>query len=112
MTRSAKRKKNFIVSVGLTIFLWLILGFMVWFVDPVVVKNLIIPNSYIVFLVTVWLAQFFTFSLVLKSPRRGLLLASGLTGFLFLKSQNLANPISLVLILAIIVTLEVYLSKR
>lgn len=106
------RKKNIWPSVVITLILWVSLSLMIYFVQPNLVKNLLIPGIYLPFMLNVFLAVFFTLSLILKNRRRSLLISLSLVIFLLLRVLELGNILNLVLLCAIIITLETTFTKK
>jgi len=103
--KEAKKRKNFLPTLLLTLLLWSTLGFLTYFVDP---ENLgVIP---LFFLITL-LALTFTFSIILANSRRGLLTSIGLTLFLILRYFGVGNILNLALITGIALTIEMYFTK-
>lgn len=96
------RRKNFLPALIVTIFLWLSLGGIIYFIDPDVwgVK--------IIFFVLCFLACLFTFSTIFANTRRGTLTALGLTVFLILRYFGIGNILNFLLIAGILVATEIY----
>lgn len=65
----------------------------------------------LVFFLTFFLALGLTFSLLLTGSRRGFLIALGVILTLFLKWQQLAHFLNIILLTAVIFSVEAYLSK-
>lgn len=80
-----------------------------WFI------NTFAPNSFIVTLIF-FLIVFFTsvcfFLFIFNNVRRAILLSLGVALFFFLRLLNLREPFYLILLLASIISLELYLRKR
>ncbi|OGM11659.1 hypothetical protein A2Z22_02560 [Candidatus Woesebacteria bacterium RBG_16_34_12] len=102
--KEVKLRKNFLATLIITIFLWLSLAFIIYFVDPF--SFAVIPT----FLTLVFFAILFTFSILFANSRRGLLTASGLTIFLILRYFGVGNILNLLLLTAFVITIELYLS--
>ena len=90
----------------MTIFLWLLTFALIYFVEPDI--PFVIP----LFFLLVFLAFLFTFSTALANSRRGLVLSSAVTVFLFLRFLGVGNIINLLLIAGIVISLEVYSYKK
>ena len=101
-----RRRKNFLPTFILTIFLWLAWLFILFFVSPET------KLSTFYFLFSIFLALTFTFSLLFANSRRGFLVAAGFVLFLILRWQKLGNILNAVLLTAVILSLEVYFTKR
>lgn len=89
-----------------TLFLWLLLGSIVYFLNPHLF--LVLP----IFFFIVFLSSLFTFSLIFVNKRRGLLISIFLTVFLILKYFGIGNVLNFFLILGILVAIEVYFCYR
>ena len=93
---------------------WLILGltglaslaFWVYFFSPDKLLTLI------VFYLLVGLSSFFLVLFILNHRRRAVLISSGLVLFLFMRQLELRQPVYLLLILATLVSLELYAWKK
>ncbi len=101
-----RKRKNFLPTLIITIFLWLLLSGVIYFVEP---------DSFgampLFFLIT-FLALLFTFATVFANTRRGAITAAGLTIFLFLRYLGVGNIINLLLIAGLGITIELYLLKH
>jgi len=76
-------------------------------VEPNSIKNLISPNTYLPFLLSLFFALSFTSSFILLNTRRGFLLSGAIILYFFLKLQQvIITPLNLFSILAITTTLE------
>ncbi len=108
--RNTKRK-NFLGTLILILLFWTLQVFMIFFVEPETIKNLILPNSYFLFFLNLFLALFFTIAIILADSKHSLIITSGIIFYLVLQSQGLGNPLNLILILAAIIALEVYFNQ-
>jgi len=101
-----RRRKNFLPTFILAIFFWLVwLGVLLFFT----------PESLLmiaVFFLLLFLALFFTLSLLFANSRRGFLVAGGIILFLILRWQELGNILNTILLMVTILTLEIYFTKR
>jgi hypothetical protein len=100
------KRRNFLPTLLVTFLLWLLLGGLVYFIDPGTFGA--VPLFFILLFVTL----LFTFSLIFASSRRGLISAIGLSLFSVLAYLGVGNIINLLLIAAIAVCVELYFSKR
>lgn len=89
-----------------TILLWLILGFLIYFVDPD--TFLAVP----LFFVLSFVSFLFTFSLLFGNSRRGFIISTSLSLFLALMYLGVGNILNLLLIVAIAVSIELYFSLK
>jgi hypothetical protein len=101
-----RRRKNFLPSFILAIFFWIICLFILIFISPN--SNLAIFS----FLFILFCSLFLTLALFLANTRRGFLFALGAVLFLILKWQKLAHVLNNLLLMAAILVLEIYFTKR
>ena len=104
-----KRRKNYLPTVILILVLWGLLGTMIYFIEPELVKDVLVPGLYLPFFLLFFPASFFTLAMVLANTRRGLLVALGLSIYLILRIFELGNLLNLLLILGIVVAIDRYL---
>jgi len=88
--------------------LWIALGLMVVYVEPELVKNVLIEGSYLPFFLLFLPTSFITLSIVMASSRRGLLFSLGLSSFLLLRAYQLGNVFNGILLLGIIIAIDRY----
>ena len=101
-----KKRKNFLPSFVIAMFLWLAVALIVLFVDP---NNKWALES---FMITFFFANLLTLSLVFGNTRRGLLAALSAVLFTFLRYLGVGNLLNLLLIIGAALAFEFYLSKR
>lgn len=104
-TEQKLKRKNFLPSLVITIMLWVLMGGVVYFIDPQVFGGVLL------FFVVLFLCILFTGSLIFTSTRRGLIISSSITFFLILRYLGVGNIINLLLIVAIAVCVEIYLAR-
>lgn len=100
------KRKNFLPTLLITLFLWLLVGTLIYFVDPNT------GGAIFSFFVLVFTAFLFTFSLIFASGRRGVEGAGAITLFLILAYLGVGNILNLILIVAIAVCIELYLAQK
>ena len=100
------KRKNFLPTLVVTILLWILLGLLVYFVDPTYF------GAIFSFFVLVFMALLFTISLFFASSRRGLIGAISIVFYLFLAYLGIGNYLNLVLIIAIAVCIELYFGAK
>lgn len=100
------KRKNFLPTLLITILLWLILGGIVYFINPDTFG--VIP----LFFTLTFLALLFTFSLIFAGGRRGLVGAIAITLFLVLAYLGVGNILNLILIVAIATSVELYFTLK
>lgn len=104
-----KRRKNYLPSLVLILVLWGLLGGLIFWVEPELVKDIIMPGLYLPFFVLFLPASFFTLALVLNHTRRGLIMAVGLSLYLSLRIYEMANILNILLIFGIAIAVDRYL---
>jgi hypothetical protein len=106
MRESAKKRKNFLPALMIDLFFW---------VSWLYIFFRISPDSFLPFLafyLSLFLAVFLIFALILASSRRGLIISAALIGFLLLKQFRLASILNVLLLIASLFSLEIYFSRR
>ncbi|OGV91453.1 hypothetical protein A2783_01460 [Microgenomates group bacterium RIFCSPHIGHO2_01_FULL_45_11] len=114
MPISARRtnRKNFFPTVIVNLLFWGITGFMIIFVDPALIKNIILPESYLPFFISLFIALFLTLSLILSHTRRGFFVSTVIISYLFLSLKGLGNLVNAFLLVGLVITLEYYFSQK
>jgi len=107
-----RRGKNFFPLLILIFFFWTVLGLMVFFVEPGMVKNILIPGLYLPFFLNFFLALFLTLAIVFTNSRRGFLITLGIICFLILRLFELGNILNAFLISGLIVALDYYFTRH
>ncbi|OGD71054.1 hypothetical protein A2703_01290 [Candidatus Collierbacteria bacterium RIFCSPHIGHO2_01_FULL_50_25] len=103
-----ERKKRYGWLVLATIAAWLVVILMFLFVDPENIKNLVIPGSYLLFVLMAGLSVFLLLTIVLLSAKRALWWTAGLVVFFYLRVCGMGNLLNAVLLLGVIVCGELY----
>jgi len=99
-------RKNFLLTFTITLFLWLGVAGIIYFIDPFETGALPL------FFLVVFFSLFFSFSIIFINSRRGLITSSGITIFLILRYFGLGNWLNFLLLLAICIAAEIYYSKK
>lgn len=100
------KRKNFFPTLLVTLLLWLLLGGLIYFVDPDTFGVVLL------FFIILFISFLFTFSLIFAGSRRGLTTSISLILFVILMYLGVGNVLNLVLILAIAVCIELYLARK
>ena len=100
------KRKNFLPTLLVTVFLWIILGGLIYFIDPGSFGA--IP----LFFILIFFCLLFAFSLIFANSRRGIVATIALTFFLLLMYLGVGNILNLILIVAIATCIELYFSLR
>jgi len=101
-----KRRKNYWPSLLLGLIMWGCLGLLVYFVEPEMVKDILIPGLYLPFFLIFFPAVFLTLALFFGNSKKGLIYALGITTGLILQIYGLDNWLSLALLAAIIIAVD------
>jgi hypothetical protein len=101
-----RRRKNFFPTLIIIFLSWVILGGIIYFIDPGTLGA--IP----LFLVVIFIALLFTFSTLLVNTRRGVIISLSTTLFLLLRYFGIGNIINFLLIAGLAITTELYFSKN
>jgi len=104
-------RKNYLPTLILVLVLWGVLGVMMIYVEPELVKDILIPGLYLPFFLLFMPASFFTLALLLANTRRGLISSLGLTSCLILRVYELGNILNLLLITGIVIAVDRYLDS-
>jgi hypothetical protein len=99
------KRKNFLPTLLITVLMWILLGGLVYFIDPD--TFMAIPLFFILLFSTI----LFTSSLLFASSRRGIITSLSLSLFTILAYLGVGNILNLALIVAIAVCVEIYLAR-
>jgi len=105
-----KRRKNYLPTLVTMVILWGLLGGLVYWVEPKLVKDILIEGLYLPFFLLFLPAIFLTLAVILGNTKRGLLISLGLTGMLILKVYEIENWLNFILVAGIVVAVDRYLS--
>lgn len=100
--------KNYLPALGLTVLFWTIWATMFFLVDPVVVADFPIRESYFLFFLVGFLSIWFLFSLLLANKRRGFLVAISLLIGGYLRLWKIDSWLNIFLLVVFLVGLEIY----
>jgi len=109
---SRREKKQLLPLILLTILFWAMLVLIIVKVDPLVLKNFPIQDSYGLFLGIVFMAWFFLLALIFNNTRRGFIYALGIALLLGLRLIRLGNIVNGVLLFGLLVVIDFYLANR
>lgn len=104
--REIKRRKHIIPTAMLSILFWLTTLYVIFFINPLE------QGSLQIFFFSISLSLFFTFSLVFSNKRRIISLTLSVVFFLTLRYFGIGNIINILLILGLVITSEIYFSKK
>lgn len=88
---------------------WMGVGLMIYFVDPDNIKDLILPESYLLFTGLFSLAVFLLLTIIFLSAKKALWWTFGLLIFFYLRINGLGSLLNGMLIIGILVCGELYL---
>lgn len=97
-----KRRMNFLPTLISAVLFWASLLLFVFFIPP--------ENQFLiaVFYSLLFISCFITFSIILANSRRGFLVSLAIISFLWLKQIGQAHLLNLILITAILLSIELY----
>jgi len=91
--------------------LWGLLGALIYWVEPELIKDIVIPGLYLPFFLLFFPASLLTLALLLNNSRKGLLISLGITIGLILRVYRLDNWLNYILILGLMLAIDRYLSS-
>src|SRR3972149_7139379 len=98
--KQVKIRKNFFPTLLVIIFLWIVLGLIIYFIDPESFGA--IP----LFFLILFFSLLFTASTLFANTRRGLTITSALIFFLILRYFGIGNIVNLILIFGLVIVVE------
>lgn len=101
-----RRKKRFIPTLLLTVLSWGGFGYVLFNVSPMGFV------SKILFFALLFFALFLSIALLLNNTRRGFLIALGILVLALLRFFELFHPLYIVLVVALLLTVELYFLKK
>lgn len=101
-----KKKKNRFLPFITALFFWIILGYIVFYVPPLTIKEIF------VFYVFLLISSFFAFSFVFSCARHGFVLTLAFVLTLFFRQIEMLNVINLILICSLSLAIEIYSKKN
>jgi hypothetical protein len=87
---------------------WVILGWIIINVDPLIMENVVLPHSYLPLIILWGLAVANTVAVWRKSTLKGLVWGTATTSFMVLRIFNLGHMVNLFLIAGLLITVEYY----
>lgn len=107
-----KRHKIPLIDLALILISFLLLNFIIFFIEPESIKNLILPNSYLIFFLVLFTFIYFTAHFIFSNTRRSLLISIILVIFLLLRLHGLGNWLNLILLIGLGTTIDYYFTKK
>lgn len=107
MARTTQKRHGLLVF--LTLSNWLIIGLMVFFTDPEIIKDLIVPDSYLLMGCLLFSGIFLLLTIVFLSAKRSLRWTIAILLLIYLKVYGLATIINAALVMGALLCFEVYL---
>ncbi|MBU1085662.1 MAG: hypothetical protein ABIJ43_05735 [Candidatus Beckwithbacteria bacterium] len=101
-----KRRKNYLPSLILVIVLWCFLAGMIFYIEPELIKDVLVKGFYLPFFILFIPTIFLTLALILGNTKQGLLIAVGLGVFLILRIFELGNALNFLLIIGIVIAID------
>jgi uncharacterized membrane protein YhaH (DUF805 family) len=100
------KRKNITPALIVTALFWIAILVLIFLVDPY--ESLALPG----FFILVFLALFFTTTIILGKRRRGILVSFAITLLLMLRYFGIATLLNTLLIIAIASTIEFYFTRQ
>ena len=97
-----------LILPSLSVFLLLILLSFIFFLDPVIIKDFIFPNSYILFFLLLLLFLLTTAYSFSKHFIRTVIISTTITIIFFLQLQKILNPFIFVLLITLPLSYEIF----
>lgn len=108
-----RRRKNLIPMLFLAVVCWVGVGYLIYAVSPNRPLPTPLPiDSKTPFFLLLFLTLFFSLTLLFNNTRRGFLVALGLTALVLLRFFKFFHPLYIVLVLAILFTVELFFAKK
>lgn len=101
-----KHRKNFLPTFLSAILFWISLFLFVFFIPP--------ENQFLIiaFYCLLFISCFLTSSIILANSRRGFLVSLAIISFLGLRQVGQAHPLNLILLTAILLSIELYVARH
>lgn len=110
-TRRTRIKKRFEWLVFFAAISWCAIGGMVYWVDPELIKDFVLPESYLPMMILVALGVFFLLSILFLSSKRAMRWTLATVMFVYLRIWGVGNWMNLVLLIGLMACIEWYLSR-
>ncbi len=107
-----RRGKNLWPLILFAIVGWVLVAGMIIGVDPLIIRNIPVANSYGVFLGIGFGALFCTLTLIFRQSRRGLIYSAMIIIFLSLRLTRLDNIVNVALLIMLAIIVDFYFSNR
>jgi len=107
-----KHRKNFLPAVLFTLLSWALVAFIIFFVDPVMLRDFLVPGSYLPFFLCLFLAVFLSGSFLFINVRRGFLFSIGVVVYLYLRLVGLGHMLNAILLFGFLIFLELAFSNQ
>ncbi len=113
LTKEEKPRKRVVQKhyerlIVATLLSWSFIGLMIFKVDPENIKDLIIADSYLLFMLLLLAGFFFLLSIVFMSSKRALWWSVLIVTFVYLRVMGIGSLINGLLLLAVGATFDVY----
>ena len=100
--KSQSKHKNYALTFVLLVLLWLFWLVMLFFIPPLTF------GRYVVFISMLFAAASISFSFVLISARRGIMVGVFIIGILLLNQYGLSSIVNIILFAGLLVSVEIY----
>lgn len=103
-----RQKKRYGWLIFFAVLNWLMIGLMVWKVDPETIKDFIIPGSYLPMTFLITGGIFWLLAILFLSATRALRWTLGIVAFLEMRVLGLGSVVNGLLILGLLISWEIY----
>lgn len=101
-----QRRKNYLPTIVLILVLWSGLGLMLVNIDPILVKDIIVPGLYLPFWLIFFPAAWLTLALIFGNTKRAFIATAGLATLMILRISGLGNILNLILVAGITIAID------
>jgi len=105
--KKTQTKRSWFIAL-ITLILWGVFAFIILFIDPQLIKDVILPGFYLPFFFILFFALTFSFYLLLLHTRRAVFISLAITFYLFLRLYHLGSIINVLLFIAMLSSAEFY----
>ena len=96
----------------LMVWLWVMLVGLVWFVEPMIVRDILIEGMYLPLFVLIFVSIAYSVALISGNVVRGLLWSTVIVGFLILRLKGMGHFVNALLFLGLVLVIEVYWKQK
>jgi len=106
-----ERKKKYGRLILVAMINWIVIGLVIWKVDPDTMRDFFFPGSYLPMMMLMTGGVFWLLSILFLSAKRALRWTVGIMFFLYLRVWGLGSWFNGVLVFGLLLCIELYLFK-